>query len=215
MKKTQFDLGASLYVPATYEPPTLVAIGNGEKYPLLRSLIYCTEDSVRADELSAALNNLRKALPDLNDMQRPMRFIRVRSPHVLGRCLATRGIEKIDGFVLPKLTADNLLQYVNQLGDGSPFSLMPTLETKEVFDYREMNKLRRMLQKNSRLRERILCLRIGGNDLLNCLGVRRDPRRTIYQTPVGDVIARLAGEFIPHGFGLTAPVFESMVNPRF
>ncbi|MBU6453591.1 MAG: HpcH/HpaI aldolase/citrate lyase family protein [Cyanobacteria bacterium REEB67] len=212
MNKHQFDLGASLYVPATQSPDALVAIGNGEKYPFLRSIIYCTEDAVRADQLSEALQNLRRTLPRLNDEKRPMRFIRVRNPHVLGRMLATHGIEKVDGFVLPKLTCANLLDYANQLSDQAPFLLMPTLETEEVFDYREMNRLRRMLQKNSRLRERILCLRVGGNDLLQCLGVRRNPTRSIYDSPIGCLISRLAGEFIPYGFGLTAPVFESMAH---
>jgi citrate lyase beta subunit len=140
----------------------------------------------------------------------------VRSPHVLGTCLATTGIENIDGFVLPKLTAKNLTDYLNHLGDRSPFLLMPTLETQEVFDYREMNMLRRMLQKDPRVKDHILCLRIGGNDLLNCLGVDHGDNqcRTIYQTAVGNLISRLAAEFIPHGFGLTGPVCGSIENPQ-
>jgi citrate lyase beta subunit len=36
--------------------------------------------------------------------------------------------------------------------------------------------------------------------------------RTIYESPVGDVIKRLAGIFIPYGFGLTAPVCECIEN---
>jgi citrate lyase beta subunit len=212
MRKTQTDLGASMYVPATHKPDTLVAIGNGEKYPFLRSVIFCTEDAVREDQVNEALRNISAALKCLNDNQRPLRFIRVRNPHVLGLCLSMSGIEKIDGFVLPKLTAANLGNYLVELGTKSPFMLMPTLETTEVFDHDEMKKLRQMLQDDPRARGRILCLRIGGNDLLNCLRIRRDPKRTIYDTPVGDLISRLAGEFIPHGFGLSAPVFESMEN---
>jgi citrate lyase beta subunit len=208
--KTQFDLGASLYVPTTREPTNLVDIANGEKIPELRSVIFCTEDAVRENEVAQALENLSEALPKMNRSERPMRFIRVRNPHVLGKCVEMRGIEQIDGFVLPKLTAQSLPAYLSNLSRNDHFSLMPTLETAEVFDYREMNKLRRMLQKDERTRARILSLRIGGNDLLNCLRIRRDPSRTIYETPVGGVISRLAGEFIPHGFGLTAPVFESM-----
>ncbi len=213
MHKTQFELGASMYVPTTQDPAALIAIGNGEKYPFLRSLIYCTEDAVRADQLNAALHNLRHTLPHLNDNERPLRFIRVRSPYVLGKCLATKGIQKIDGFVLPKLTASNLPNYLEHLTNKHPFLLMPTLETEETWDFREMNKLRRLLQRDPRVKGRIACLRIGGNDLLRTLRVRRDPNRTIYDTPVGDLISRLAGEFIPHGFGLTAPVFESMAHP--
>jgi citrate lyase beta subunit len=213
MAITQADLGASMYVPTTHKPDTLVDIGNGVKYPQLRSVIFCTEDAVREDQLHEALRNLGDAAVCLNDNERPLRFIRVRNPHVLGLCLSMRGIEKFDGFVLPKLTASNLGNYLAQINAKSPFLLMPTLETAEVFDYSEMNKLRRMLQEDPRAAGRILCLRIGGNDLLNCLRIRRDPRRTIYDTPVGDLISRLAGEFIPHGFGLTAPVFESIENP--
>jgi citrate lyase beta subunit len=210
MSRKQFDLGASMYVPTTRAPSNLVAIGNGDKYPELRSVIFCTEDAVRSDELPGALVNLSRALPKLNDSEHPMRFIRVRSPSVLGHCLQMPGIENVDGFVLPKLTSSNLKPYLNELNSADRFWLMPTLETLEVFDYRKMNYLRRLLQRESRAQDRILCLRIGGNDLLNCLRVRRDPCRTIYETPVGDLISRLVGEFVPHGFGLSAPVFESI-----
>jgi citrate lyase beta subunit len=210
---SQIHLGASLYVPATYHPEKLAAIGNGERISGLRSLIYCTEDAVREDELAAALGNLQSALPLLKTDQRPLRFIRVRNPYVFGRCLAMSGIAQIDGFVLPKVTTANLYNYVSQLTDRDRFKIMPTLETAEVFDYREMNKLRRMLQDYSNSHPRILCLRIGGNDLLNCLRRRRDSNRTIYDSPLGAVISRLSGEFVPYGFGLTAPVFESMAHP--
>lgn len=214
MMKSQLYLGASMYVPTTRTVESLAEIGNGIKYPTLRSIIFCTEDAVRSDELDGAMHNLRKALPLLSDDEHPMRFIRVRNPEVLGRCLRMRGIEKIDGFVLPKVTAANLQYYVAHLSDGDNFQLMPTLETKEVFDAKEMGKLRHLMQSDERVRHRILCLRVGGNDLLNCIRVRRDPRRTIYDTPVGELIKRLSGEFIPNGFGLTAPVCEA-TGPEF
>ena len=213
MHSKQFTLGASMYVPATLDFNDLVAIGNGVKYPFLRSMIYCTEDAVLPNELRFAIKNLGQTLPQLNKSERPLRFIRVRSPHVLGQCLNLRGIENIDGFVFPKVTASNLTNYLDHLGSKSPFMLMPTLETEETYDFREMNRLRRLMQKDPRCRDRILCLRVGGNDLLRALRVRRDPKRTIYDTPVGDLISRLAGEFITNGFGLTAPVFESIENP--
>ena len=57
-------------------------------------------------------------------------------------------------------------------------------------------------------RARILVLRIGGNDLLNLLGLRRQRGHTLYETPLGAVIARLVTTFKPHGFRLSAPVFE-------
>ena len=41
---------------------------------------------------------------------------------------------------------------------------------------------------------------IGGNDLLNLLGLRRQRGHTLYETPLGAVIARLVTTFKPHGF---------------
>lgn len=212
--KTQLHLGASMYVPTTQSIENLVAIGNGEKFPQLRSVIFCTEDAVRPDQLEGAMHNLRKALKQFRrDDRAPMRFIRVRNPEVMSRCVRMGpGIALINGFVLPKITNRNMAYYLAHLSDGDDFMIMPTLETREVFDAKEMATLRRSMSEDDRIRKRILCLRIGGNDLLNCLNVRRDPMRTIYATPVGELIKRLAGEFIPHGFGLTAPVCEAISN---
>jgi citrate lyase beta subunit len=63
------------------------------------------------------------------------------------------------------------------------------------------------------VRNHILCLRIGGNDLLALLGLRRPRQGTIYRTPLGPLIARLVTIFRPWGFALTAPVFEHLDNP--
>lgn len=211
MSKSQIHLGASMYVPTTQSVDNLVAVGNGVKFPNLRSVIFCTEDAVRSDELEGALTNLRRALREFTSRgTEPMRFIRVRNPEILSRCMRMGNITKVDGFVLPKITNRNIMYYLAQFSDGDHFRIMPTLETRECFDGKEMATLRKTLADDERARSRILCLRIGGNDLLNVVGVRRDPRRTIYDTPVGEVIKRLVGEFKPYGFGLSAPVCESM-----
>lgn len=205
--KGQLHLGASMYVPCTKDPETLAAIANGEKYPFLRSVIFCTEDAVREDKLNLALENLKQALRLLRDVDHPMRFIRVRNPYVMGRCIAFRGIQQVDGFVLPKITAESLPGYLSQLTNRDSFSLMPTLETEEIFDPRQRHELKKLLLRD-KVRNRILCLRIGGNDLLNCIGQRRPRDRTIYDTPVGALIGEVVRDFLPHGFGVTAPVFE-------
>jgi citrate lyase beta subunit len=201
-------LGASLYVPATRGD--LVALGNGRKYPRLRSLIYCTEDGIRPDELDLALHRLAEALPRLEPV--PMlRFVRVRTPRVMERVLALPGIHNVDGFVLPKTTRPAMRAYLSLLGPQDPFLLMPTLETAEAFDPREMAAFRDLLS-NEGTRARVLALRIGGNDLLHLLGVRRSPRRMIYETALGPVLSMLAATFLPHGFALTAPVFEGLAH---
>lgn len=84
---------------------------------------------------------------------------------------------------------------------------MPTLETKDVFDQSAMIELRQALLED-KVASKILMLRIGGNDLMNLLGIRRPRAATIYETPVGSIISQLVTTFKPFGFSLSAPVFE-------
>ena len=200
------DLGATLYVPATRHD--LVPLANGERWPFLRSLIFCTEDAVAADRVPLALDQLAAMLARLSRTG-PLRFIRVRNAAVLAQMLRMRDIDRIDGFVLPKITAESLLGYLDALAGDRRFWLMPTLETAEVFDPIEVRALRAALSRPD-TQWRILALRIGANDLMNLMGIRRSLEHTIYETAIGTTIAMLAGAFRPHGFALTAPVFEGL-----
>lgn len=201
--------GASLYVPTTH--PDLLAVANGDKLSELRSVIFCTEDAVAERELSYALFNLSLALEHMRSESTTMRFVRVRNPEVLERVLAMPGVDKLTGFVLPKATRQNFDAYFRLLRHTGHL-LMPTLETVEVFDDAEMKQFRLCLEAPG-VRNRILALRIGGNDLLALLGMRRPRNMTIYRTPLGQTIARLVTCFRPYGFALTAPVMEHLDNP--
>lgn len=198
------ELGASLYIPATRSD--LSQVVRGEKLSEIRSVIFCTEDAVNARDVPLALRNLADALPALRYSAHQMRFVRVRNPAVMREVLALPGSERVDGFVLPKVTRAVLPEYLRLL-KGRGQLIMPTLETKEVFDEREMLALRKLLERDG-VSERVLSLRIGGNDLLSILGMRRPRGRTLYQTSLGQVIARLVTTFKPAGFNLSAPVFE-------
>jgi citrate lyase beta subunit len=204
------SMGASLYVPATHK--YLMAVADGEHLPEARSLIFCTEDSVADRDLSWALFNLSVVLNNMRAPARADRFVRVRNPEVMARVLAMPGSEKLTGFVIPKATSANFDTYFRQVRD-TDHMLMPTLETAEVFDDAEMRQFRQVLEAPG-VRSRILALRIGGNDLLALLGLRRPRGMTIYRTPLGPVIARLATTFRPYGFVLTAPVFEHLDLPE-
>lgn len=201
-------LGASMYVPTTHKD--LLAIANGDKFTHLRSVIFCTEDAIAERDLSYALFNLSLALQNMSDASTTLRFVRVRNVEVMARVLAMPGVDKLAGFVLPKSTRHNFASYFEQVAHTHHL-LMPTLETAEVFDDEEMKLFRGTLAAPE-VRARILALRIGGNDLLALLGLRRPTTGTIYQTPLGQVIGRLVTIFKPHGFELTAPVFEHLTQ---
>jgi len=203
-------LGASLYVPATR--PDLAALANHEKYPLLRSAIFCTEDAVAERDVPRALANLEQLLPRLEPAGL-LRFVRVRNPALLRNVLQMDGVRGLTGFVLPKITRRNVDEYFDAFRPGDAYELMLTLETVEAFDPRAMAELRDLLLQE-RYRRRILALRIGGNDLFSLLGMRRPRGRTVYQTPLALTISQLVTTFRPHGFHLTAPVFEYLDSPR-
>lgn len=203
-------LGASLYVPANHK--NLSQIAGGAKLEQARSLIFCLEDSVAERDLSWALFNLSIVLAHMPSEIAAERYVRVRNPEVMERVLAMPGAEKLDGFVLPKVTRHNFDTYFRLVRD-TDHDLMPTLETAEVFDEAEMRQLRALLDAPG-VRQRIRALRVGGNDLLALLGLRRPRGMTIYRTPLGPVIAKLVTCFRPYGFPLTAPVFEYLDLPE-
>lgn len=203
------SLGASLYVPANHKD--LAEIANGYLIPQARSLIFCTEDAIADRELSYSLFNLSVVLANMRVDVAADRFVRVRNTEVLERVLAMPGADKLTGFVLPKITRHNFDNYYRLLRH-TEHVLMPTLETAEAFDDQEMQGLRTVLEAPG-VRHRILALRIGGNDLLALLGLRRPRGMTLYRTPLGPVISRLVTTFRPYGFMLTAPVFEYLDLP--
>lgn len=204
-----WSLGAPLYMPAHRRD--LMEIANGDKHPHLRSVIFCTEDAISHAEVDSSLRHLGLCLQGFRPSVQRRRFIRARSPEILARLLALPHIDKIDGFVLPKFTESVFNAYIDQL-HGTPFYLMPTLETKDVFDPGAMQALRQALLQES-LFKRILMLRIGGNDLMNLLGLRRQRGLTLYDTPLSACIAQLVNIFKPDGFALSAPVFEYLNDP--
>ncbi|GAB6139621.1 HpcH/HpaI aldolase/citrate lyase family protein [Methylosoma difficile] len=199
-----WQLGAPLYMPA--HRPDLMACANGEKLPFLRSMIFCTEDAVATGDVDGSLRHLGLCLQGFRPVSGKYRFIRARNPEVLARLLALPDIGKIDGFVLPKLTINNFSRYFEQLR-GTDFKVMPTLETQDVFDYKALCELRAAFLQTD-IFPKITLLRIGGNDLMNLLGIRRPRGMTLYETPLGPVISQLLTVFRPYGFALAAPVFE-------
>ncbi|NHZ77727.1 ATP-binding protein [Massilia sp. CCM 8695] len=204
------SMGASLYVPANHK--YLMEVANGQRMGHVRSLIFCTEDAVADADLSWALFNLSVVLANMRSEGTAERFVRVRNPEVMARVLAMPGADKLAGFVIPKATRANFDAYFKQIRN-TDHMLMPTLETAEVFNDWEMRQFRKMLEAPG-VRQRILALRIGGNDLLALLGLRRPRTMTLYRTPLGPVIARLVTIFRPYGFVLTAPVFEHLDLPE-
>ena len=136
-----------------------------------------------------------------------MMFVRPRNADMAAKLSAWPLMRHADGYVMPKLNLSNIDAWAKSVEDTDLY-LMPTLETKEVFDPTAMVELRNALLET--IADRVIALRIGGNDLMGCLGLRRPQSTTLYQTPMGYVIPMLAGVMGAAGFALTAPVFEQI-----
>jgi len=208
-----YELGATLYMPATRDD--LLKIIFNRKIDGLRSLVICLEDAVSDADVSAGLHNLAKVLSCIEEVggrpaDGPLVFVRPRNSSMAATLAQWPQIRHIDGFVAPKFSRATLSKWEQAMGE-SDLLLMPTLESADVFDPLAMSTLKNSLVSSS-LRERILVLRIGGNDLMGCLGLRRDASRSLYDGPMGYVIPMLVGIMGSAGFALTAPVYERMDN---
>jgi citrate lyase beta subunit len=209
-----YALGATLYMPATRAD--LLDVVFRTKLPELRSLVVCLEDAVADIDVETALSNLHVLLTAINGCggrpaDGPLLFVRPRDSGMAAVLNDWPLMKHVDGFVVPKLTLRNLGAW-EQAVTNPELLLMPTLETTDVFNPVAMVELGQALKAN--LNHRIISLRIGGNDLMGGLGLRRNPATTLYSTPMGYVIPMLAGVMGSQGFALTAPVFEQLATPN-
>jgi len=215
MKKcSPFSLGATLYMPATRTD--LLDVVLKKKVTDLRSLVVCLEDSVAESDVEIALRGLGELLAGI-DIQGgrpeggPLLFVRPRNAEMSAMLNDWLLIRHVDGFVIPKLRLENMVDWVSSVANPD-LLVMPTLETAEAFNPSTAAELGQALKAG--FDERILALRIGANDLLGCLGLRRHRMFTLYDTPMGYVIPMLAGIMGAQGFALTAPVFEQIAMPE-
>jgi citrate lyase beta subunit len=207
-----FALGATLYMPATRTDILDVVLGR--KIEGLRSLGICLEDSVAEVDVAQAQLNLHRLLQAIDSFggrpkSGPLVFVRPRNARMAAALNDWPLMRHVDGFIAPKLNLENLGAWENAV-TRPDLMLMPTLETRDVFDAFAMVELRDALRGS--LCSRIIALRIGGNDLMGCLGLRRSAATTLYATPMSYVIPMLCGLMGAAGFALTAPVFERLDN---
>ena len=200
-------LGATLYVPATH--PDLAAVLAGQKVAEARSIAVCLEDAVREDELPRAIDNFERALAAARSRSRRqggrLCFARPRSPALLLQLARMPDITAIDGFILPKADAENIDSYLDAAAAHPSLLLMPTIETTVAFSRDGLSALAERLHL---VASRVLAVRIGGNDLLSILGIRRTRGQTIYDTPLRSVIDDVLCAFKPRGFEVSAPVLD-------
>ncbi|MBT2787006.1 MULTISPECIES: aldolase/citrate lyase family protein [unclassified Halomonas] len=202
------QLGASLYVPATHKSlDQILAVGCHDA----RSIILCTEDAVAPNAVTWAVQRLIKALKAAPQDVSFLRFVRPRNPFVLRQLLeSSDAMARIDGVVIPKFDDITMPAWREVLNRHKKLAIMPTLETPALF--REDSTIA-TLKAVQALCNPVIALRIGANDLLGVIGLKRQPGQTVYDTPLRSTIERLITVFRPAGFELSAPVCDLIGEP--
>lgn len=213
-------LGATLYSPATR--PTLVADLAKRAAQGVLSTVICLEDSIPDEAVPAAEQNVLAQLRAyaVTGQQRPLVFIRVRSPEQIPMIVAGLGEQAaiLAGFVLPKFTDENGARYLDAVSEASAAAgrrllAMPVLEAPSViFAESRAEVLLQIRQLLNKYRQHVVAVRIGATDLSSAFGLRRARDLTIYDVRVvADVIAdvvNILGRADETGFIVTGAVWE-------
>lgn len=194
-------LGASLYMPANRSH--LLEDLTAKKLLKVRSVILCTEDAITESDLPLAFENLQKIFR-AHPLAQAL-YVRPRNPQILDKILKLEGSKQLKGVVLPKVDESLLPQYLKVLQSYPKLLVMPTIETSLAFSRDRLEAFRAQIMTCP---NKILCIRVGVNDLYALLGLKRQRGFSIYDGPLKRVIDDLVLCFRPYGYQLSAPVFD-------
>ena len=190
-EKLQYMVGGLLYMPAFQT--NIVDKIKSNAIADLTSIAFCLEDAIRDEALDEAEDVLCNTLHKLTNVDNlPLIFIRIRTPAHLqkihNRLSDVSNI--ITGYILPKFDLNNAEYYAAMVYSinrnlKKPFYVMPILETEMIADIFNRNdnlvKIKKILDV---IKNYVLNIRIGVNDLSALYGLRRDINHTVYDIGV-------------------------------
>ena len=197
-----YELGATLYIPIMNR--NLESILKQEKYPYLKSVVICLEDSTALCDIPKGMKILESILDSFKVSDLKV-FVRPRDIDNLREILKFTNIDLVDGFALPKFDTSNIASYLSIFIEKNDFYIMPILETKDIFSSLKLNDILKELEP---FREKVLVVRIGGEDILSILGMMRDCEKSIYEImPLYIILSTIINIFKPNGFNISSTVY--------
>lgn len=220
-----YSVGALLYCPANNNSlaDSLVNGNFGTHF----SLALCLEDTIRDDcveEAEAILIQTLQTLWQASETMTfylPQIFIRVRCPQQVTSLYDQLGeaAELISGFVIPKLSLENADSYIDAIvsvneKSGRPIYAMPLLESSTIIDLRtRYDILYDLKERMDKIRDLILNIRVGGNDLCHVFGFRRRCTDSIHDIrPISNLFADIITVF-GTDYVISGPVWEYYNGP--
>lgn len=217
----KYAIGGLLYAPAGH-------VGMRRDLFKYRSVAMCLEDSILDKGLAEAENGLAITLRGLVEMERdklPLIFVRVRSCRHMKHIHTMLGglTDVLTGYILPKFSSAVAFEYMEQAQKlPQHMSVMPILESGKTIDIRfRHNELFKIKDAVDSCKDRVLNVRVGGNDFCRCFGLRRGVNNTIYDIGViasvlYDIINVFSTDYVVSGpvweyFG-SAPAFKREIE---
>ena len=221
----QYCLGATMYMPATYD--FLDKIVN-DKLPGLTSIVLDFEDALDETKLAPAEENVLDLLKEisarlevgtLSDDVVPLIFCRVRNPQQFqsfAQRLRPEHLRALTGINFPKFNAENGTTYLETLrwindALGDIVYGMPIIEDQSIAFIESRTEqllaIRKILDEN---RDIILHVRVGATDFSSVFGVRRGIDYTIYDIkPIADILSDALNVFgRRNDYVISGPVWE-------
>lgn len=198
-----YALGATLYMPVVH--PKVEEFLFGRASAPASSIVLCLEDALADYDVQRGVQKVRalcQAGPLSCDAQI---YIRPRSLDMARALASFRNIQKFDGFVAPKVMPDTAASWLD-IARSHELKIMPTLESAGYFDPAQVAAVRDAITQHDR--GEISAIRLGGNDLLGALALRRQRGVTSWEGPLGWVLSMMSSMFMSAGFPVAAPVFD-------
>lgn len=215
-----YSVGPLLYTPANnkgiYQSLLCQRFGTGF------SLAFCLEDTIHDAYVEEAETIMADTLCRLwqtvqeKDIYIPKIFIRVREPSQIARLcnlLADSGT-LVTGFIAPKFSLCNADDYIRQVLNASTFFkrqlyLMPILENPDIIHLLNRHQILYSLKERlDAVKELILNIRVGGNDLCHAFGFRRHRDESIHAIgPVAGIFSDIITVF-GMDYIISGPVWE-------
>lgn len=211
----QYRVGGLLYSPASNEKiAEKILSGSVDK---LMSVALCLEDSIAEDACEEAENTMINTLEKLSVKPRrelPLLFVRVRNPEHITHIHEKIGklSELLTGFILPKFDCSNSYEYIEhflRVKSEHKLYIMPIIETQIIAHVEtRIETLVKLKKQLDEIADKVLNIRVGGNDFSNIFGLRRSVNQNIYQmSPVANILHDIYNIF-GRSYVVSAPVWE-------
>lgn len=146
----------------------------------------------------------------------PKIFVRVRNARQIDRLQKGFGTaaKLVMGYILPKFSLENADDYITEIvrankASAQPVYTMPIFESPSMIDLRSRyDILYALKEKLNQIEDKVLNIRVGGNDLCHAFGFRRHDNESIHQIrPVANIFSDIITVY-GMDYVVSGPVWE-------